>query len=330
MRGFLNSTQKLYEKIAKGELTGFTVPAFNIRTLTFDVARALFRAAKREKAGAFIIELAQSEMEYTNQTPEEYTKTCLKAAKTEKFTGPIFLQGDHFESSQNTAPASICKLIRKAIAAGFYNVDIDCSSLPMEENIKQTNYFVQFIKKTQPKNITISIGGEVGEIGGKNTTIDELERFLKGAKGIIKVAVQTGTAHGKGGEMDFRLLRALSEKAKEYGLAGVVQHGASTLPEEQFKKFPAAGACEIHLATIFQNIILDHPAFPQELKEKVGSLVEGGIEKKKALGLLKKDIWGISQKNIAQICEQLEEKFAFFFKALNVSGTKDLIKKIYY
>ena len=62
----------LYDAIGRGELTPkFTVPAHNIRALTYDVARALFRAAMRHDAGAFIFEIARSEIGYTEQRPAE-------------------------------------------------------------------------------------------------------------------------------------------------------------------------------------------------------------------------------------------------------------------
>jgi len=323
---FLSSTQKLYEKMVGGDCGGFTVPAFNIRALTFDVSRALFRAVKKEKVGAFIVELANSEMAYTDQSPEEYVSCLLGAALKEEFKGPLFIQGDHFKPNSG----DLEDLIRKSIKAGFYNIDIDCSALPMKDNFTQTAYFTNFIRQIEPKDLIISVGGEIGEIGSENTTLEELEDFIAGykkelsrygnIKEIIKVAIQTGTSHGKGGETDFELLFSLSEKTKEYGLAGVVQHGASTLSEDQFKKFPGAGAVEIHLATEFQNIIFDSDYLSQELKEKVT---------KKTLGNFKKEIWNIPQKNIDKICQELEEKFVFFFRALNVSGTSDLIKEIY-
>jgi len=46
---WLDSTQKLYEKMAQGEYKGFTVPAINIRTLTFDFAKTIFRAAHKDQ-----------------------------------------------------------------------------------------------------------------------------------------------------------------------------------------------------------------------------------------------------------------------------------------
>lgn len=330
---FLSSTQALYEKVATGEFSGFTVPAFNIRTLTFDVAKALFRAARKGKAGPFIIELAQSEMAYTNQSVEEYAAVVLAAACQENFKDPLFLQGDHFKlsSALEQEVEDLEGLIKASIKAGFYNIDIDVSALPLEENIKNTQYFTNLIRKLEPAGLTISVGGEVGEIGGENTTVEVLKQFMEGyqsalskqknLKGIIKVAVQTGTSHGKGGIIDWQILTELSRVAKEQGLAGIVQHGASTLPAEQFKEFPKCGVCEIHLATEFQNIILESPHFPQELKQKIHS--------KKDLGPLKKEIWSIPQKNINKIAEELEAKFRFFFKALNISGMREVVDEVY-
>ena len=338
---WLTSTQKLYEKVAKEKHQGFTVPALNIRTLTFDIAKAVFRAAEKEEVGAFIFEIARSEIDYTGQSSEEYIAAILGAAIEEDFKGPLFFQGDHFQIISKKYFSRIWKaeelkelknLIRRAIRAGFYNIDIDCSTLkPLKENFSLTAEFTSFIRKIEPKGLIVSVGGEVGKIGGENTTLEEFKEFIEGynqelsrygkLKGLIKIAVQTGTAHGKGGKTDFQLLQFLTKKAREYNIAGVVQHGASTLPKEEFKKFPEVDTLEIHLATKFQNMILDSLYFPQELKRKIHS--------KRDLGSFKKEIWDIPQKNRDKISEQLEEEFIFLFRALKVSQTKDLIKKVY-
>ena len=67
-----------------------------------------------------------------------------------------------------------------------------------------------------------------------------------------------------------RSMRELGAVARqEYGLAGAVQHGASTLPDELFHRFPAVETAEIHLATGFQNALYEHPAFPAELHREI-------------------------------------------------------------
>ena len=97
--------------------------------------------------------------------------------------------------------------------------------------------------------------------------------------GISKISIQTGTTHGgvvlpDGSvaqvNLDFNTLKTLSGIARrEYGLAGAVQHGASTLPPEAFHKFVECGAAEVHLATEFQNMIYESKHFPADLKKKM-------------------------------------------------------------
>ncbi|HBA38836.1 MAG TPA: aldolase, partial [Deltaproteobacteria bacterium] len=88
----------LYEAMGRGECKGFTVPAINIRGLTYDMARAVFRAALLNQVGAVIFEIARSEIGYTAQRPSEYAHVVIAAAIKEGFTGPLFIQGDHFQA----------------------------------------------------------------------------------------------------------------------------------------------------------------------------------------------------------------------------------------
>ena len=89
------SIHGLYMAIGRGEAGGFTVPAINIRALTYDTARAVVRAAKALGAGAVIFEISRGEMEYSRQTPDEYTAVVIGAALREGHSGPLFIQGDH-------------------------------------------------------------------------------------------------------------------------------------------------------------------------------------------------------------------------------------------
>ena len=52
---FPASIQGLYEAAGKGTFHGITVPAINIRGITYDVARAVFRAAMKDNVGAFYL-----------------------------------------------------------------------------------------------------------------------------------------------------------------------------------------------------------------------------------------------------------------------------------
>ncbi len=367
----------LYEARGRGELSGFTVPALNLRVLTYDGARAVFRTAKKLSAGAFIFEIARSEIGYTDQRPAEYTSVVLAAALRENWTGPVFLQGDHFQTNpkkMKTDPAkevrAIEDLIQEAIAAQFYQIDIDTSTLvdlskPSIDQQQRPNYencahFTRFIRKHQPREVEISVGGEIGEVGKENSTPEEFRgymegytRNLSGQKGIAKVSIQTGSAHGgmvapdgslKRMSVDFSVIETISKIAREeYGLAGAVQHGASTLPESDFGLFPRSGAAEIHLATGFQNIVFDHPALPELLRETIYRWLNehAGDERKpdetqeqflyksrkKAIGPFKEAFWNLPVGTREAIAEDLEEKFDFLFERLDAGDTRRHVEK---
>jgi fructose/tagatose bisphosphate aldolase len=375
------SIQGLYESRGRKECSGFTVPAFNIRGLSYDVARAVFRAALRLKAGPCIFELSRSESNYTDQKPSEYATVMVAAALREGYEGPVFIQGDHYQANAKKYAKDpevelqgIRDFCQESIAAGYYNIDIDTSTLvdlskpgvreQQRANFEASAKLAASVRSMEPTGITISLGGEIGEVGKQNSTVEELTAYMDGflaafskqagkKKGLSKISVQTGTTHGgvvlpDGSRaqvaIDFETLRALSAYARDhYGLAGVVQHGASTLPSEAFHKFAECEAAEVHLATEFQNLIYENPAFPSDLKEeiykylrkafadekKAGDTDEQFIYKtrKKAFGPFKRKLWELSAGVRSRIGNDLESKFAFLFERLNVQRRAELVKK---
>jgi len=369
------SIQGLYEAAGKAFYSQKTVPAINIRGLTYQVARAVFHAAIKDRVGAFIFEIARSEIGYTNQRPDEYAVCILAAALREGYSGPVFIQGDHFQINakkyavnKEAELKSIQDLIREAIAAGFYNIDIDASTIvdiskksledQQEANSTVTAKMTDFIRKIQPAGVTISIGGEIGEVGKYNSTVEDLKAFMTGyqkqldeSPGISKISVQTGTSHGgvvmpDGSlvkvKVDFETLEKISDKARQdYGMAGAVQHGASTLPDEAFDRFPQANTAEVHLATGFQNIIYDSPDFPADLWDRIREHLlntykserkpEDSDEqfiyktRKKAFGDFKNEIWHMPESNQEQIRAVLTDRFSLLFRKLNVIDTAELV-----
>ncbi len=370
------SIQGLYEEMGRN-YPGFTVPAMNIRGLTYDSARAVFRKALEKKVGAFIFEIARSEIGYTKQRPLEYSAVVLAAAVREGFQGPVFIQGDHFQLvrknflSDPAAETGYVKgLIREAVEAEFYNIDIDSSTLvdlekptlkeQQRPNFEKTAELAALIREIQPKGIEISVGGEIGEIGKKNSTPDELKAYLDGfretfkaGRGLSKLSVQTGTSHGgvvlpdgtlAKVKIDFETLRQLSEMArKDYGLSGAVQHGASTLPEEAFHMFPETGTSEVHLATGFQNIIYDSRHLPADFREEVYKFIKSEYAKekkedqteeqfiystrKKGFGPMKKNWWDLPAAIKGPIMKELEDKFELLFDKLKVVNTVEIVKR---
>ena len=305
------SIHDLYMARGRGEVAGFTVPAMNIRAAAFDTGRALFAAARELDVGALICEIARSELGYTDQRPAEYVAAVTAAAVREGWRGPLFIQGDHFQINAKKYAAdpepevrAVRDLIHEAIAAGFYNLDIDTSTLvdlshatlaeQQATNARLSAELTALIRKLEPAGVTVSVGGEIGEVGTENSTPEELRAYMDGYNrdladigvrsgrpltGLSKISVQSGTSHGgvvlADGSIaevaiDFKTLELLSTLSRdEYGLGGAVQHGASTLPEGAFGTFPEAETAEIHLATNFQNIFYEHEQLPSELRERM-------------------------------------------------------------
>src|SRR6266480_1688315 len=191
------SIHELYLARGRGEVQPFTTPAMNIRVLSYDSARAVFRAAKRLDVGALICEIARSEMGYTEQRPAEYVAVMTAAALREGFTGPLFIQGDHVQVNAKKYAAdaeaelqALRTLIEEELHAGFYNIDVDTSTLvdlsqPNLDEQQRTNYeraaeLTQFIRDREPEHVTVSVGAEIGEVGGKNSDVHELKAFMEG------------------------------------------------------------------------------------------------------------------------------------------------------
>ena len=142
-------------------------------------------------------------------------------------------------------------------------------------------------------------------------------------------------------KLDFATLERLSIVAREYGLAGAVQHGASTLPHELFHRFPEVETAEIHLATGFQNALFEHPDFPADLMKQMqawcfaNTADERGAgeaddvflykTRKKSLGPFKRQLWELPTKG-AIIASQ-EETLRFLFGKLRVNGSKAMVDK---
>lgn len=372
------SIAPVYHALGKGEIAPMTVPAFNVRGLTYPLARAIWRIAIQMQTGPVIFELAPSESTGCDQTFEEYAAMVMAAAYKEGYQGPVFLQGDHFNLDSKDDLIHIEELAISVIETGFYQIDIDGSHLYDKQadslagfhapNAKITAELIDTLRCAQPRNIHLTLGGEVGEIGGKNTSLDDLTAFHDELQkhlpthtpGLDKISAQTGTTHsgivlsdGSTGRMqvDFDLIRDLSSQAREFGWSGLVQHGASTLQVEDLARLPKAGVVEVHLATQIQNILFDHPAFPQDLRNQMiaeltttslgaeGDKLDASSDLSEAQrfyqarwaawGLYKSELWNLPTTVIDQVCDSLSEWVAAIFKALQLENRKQVLKNYY-
>ena len=373
-----SSIHDLYMARGRGETGGYTVPAINVRGMSYDTARSIFRTAIKLNAGAFLLEIARSEIAYTDQRPSEYVAVMMAAALREGWRGPLFIQGDHFQVNAKKFAAdpvpevnAVKALAREAIAAGFYNIDIDTSTLvdlskpnlneQQRVNFERAAEMTKLIREIEPKGVTVSVGGEIGEVGTENSTVEELQAYMEGfnrtlarvapgTEGLSKISVQSGTTHGgvvlpdgtiADVQIDFGTLQRLSEVARnEYGLSGAVQHGASTLPDSAFHNFPRTETAEIHLATNFQTMLYDR--IPSGLRDEIYEWLRENAKderkpsdsdeqffyktRKKALGPFKKRFWDLDESVKRELAAAYDDKFAFLFTQLAITNTADAVR----
>jgi fructose/tagatose bisphosphate aldolase len=342
------------------------------------MSRTALETAAAMDGAALIFELARSEQTYTFQRPADYATSILCGAIAAGWRGPVFIQGDHYQfvakkyaTDPEGVATEIARACRLAVDAGYRNIDIDASTLvdlalptvqeQQRVNAVRTAEAVALVRELEPAGVEISMGGEIGEVGHQNSTAVELAAYLdefdvalagrrSGALGLRKVSVQTGTSHGgvplPGGgvaevALDFSVLRDLGELARARGLAGAVQHGASTLPEDLFHRFPEVGAAEIHLATGFQNILLDHPALDANLRSEITAWLRANAAdeakpgdtdeqflyrtRKKALGPFKQALWEAA--GTPEILATQRAKFESLFSQLGVRGSRALVER---
>lgn len=142
----------------------------------------------------------------------------------------------------------------KAIDSGFNSVMLDCSLLPLEENIELVKEVVSYAK-----NCDVTVEGEVGSIGGTeeetregyNAKLEDCIRFVKETK-VDSLAAAVGSIHGmneKGiAKLDFDLIKRINESVS----VPLVLHGGSGISDEDIKKAIESGISKININTELQ------------------------------------------------------------------------------
>ena len=275
--------------------------------LSYDTARAaLPRGARARRRAPSSSRSPAARSATPSSGPAEYAAVVLAAAIREEWEGPVFLQGDHFQTNPKKMKenpekeiAAIEALIEEAIPAGFFQIDIDTSTLvdlskptldeQQRRNVELAARFTKFIRCTRARRRCRSpSGGEIGEVGKENSTPEELRAYMDGYRqalgggesGIAKVSVQTGSSHGgivaarRHGPARRDRLRVTAGRSRRSPARSTAWPArSSTAPRrcrpEFFGHFPDHDCAEIHLATEFQNMVYEHPSLPLPLKREI-------------------------------------------------------------
>jgi fructose-bisphosphate aldolase, class II len=180
--------------------------------------------------------------------------SALVQSLREEYQFPIFLNADHTHS----LPSAV-----EAAKAGFDWIVFDVSTLPFEENVRQTKAAVEAVKALRPD---ILVEGEIGDIGSGSEIHDSAPDLAKGltsplqAKQFVQetrvdtLAPAVGNMHGLlksmlAGDVKKRLdierIRAIKAEARIF----MTLHGASGTDDNDMREAIAAGITVVHINT---------------------------------------------------------------------------------
>ncbi|MDY6964583.1 MAG: class II fructose-1,6-bisphosphate aldolase [Halobacteriota archaeon] len=221
------------EILDKADAEGYAVGAFNINNM--EILQAIVNAAKSERSPVMVA-VSEGAIKYAGID----FLTCLVKTAASSTDVPMALHLDHGKDF---------KVILSCIRHGFTSLMIDASSLPLEENVKETKRVVEVAHP-----LGISVEAELGRLQGveDNVSVSERDAILinpEEAKFFVEetevdsLAPAIGTSHGafkfKGkAELDFERLK----ETKKLTRIPLVLHGASSVPEEILEKASRYGA----------------------------------------------------------------------------------------
>jgi ketose-bisphosphate aldolase len=239
--------QTLRTLFQQAEIAGIAVGHFNVSDLS--ALKAVFQAA-RDLIAPVIVGVSEGEREFmgTRQV------AALVKSLREEYDFPIFLNADHTHS----LPSAV-----EAAKAGFDWIVFDVSTLPFEENIRQTKSAVETLKTLRPD---ILVEGEIGDIGHGSEIHDTAPELQKGLTtpaqarqfveetGIDTLAPAVGNMHGMlksmvAGEtrkrLDIERIRAIKSNVGIF----MTLHGASGTDDNDLREAIGAGITVVHINT---------------------------------------------------------------------------------
>jgi fructose-bisphosphate aldolase class II len=238
--------QRLRNILERSQQTGVAIGHFNVSDLT--LLKAVFSAAHQLNVPV-IVGASKGERDFLGVSEIANLVRILR----ERFDFPIFLNADHTHSLAEAIDAA---------KAGFDAVVFDLSSLPFEENIRQTKEAVEKLRAINPN---IIVEGEIGDIGtgseihedapdlSRLTTPQEAKEYVD-STGVDLLAPAVGNMHGMltnmvSGKSKIHLNVERIAQIKNAARVFLTLHGGSGTDDEDLRKAIAVGINIIHINT---------------------------------------------------------------------------------
>jgi len=223
----------LHEILKLAEEHQCAVPAFNV----YNMETVMGVAAAAEETGKPVI------FQLYSRLFDEPCGRYVMAAAHEAAEGlktPCVIHLDH---------GAGMKEVTRALRMGASSIMRDSSSLPLEDNIRETKEVVDICE-----NLGIQVEGELGHIGTTKepiptafTDVEEARRFVK-ETGICALAVLIGNAHGRYKLAPHLNIQRVSEISKATHIP-LVLHGGTGIPDDQILDAIANGVRKVNFGT---------------------------------------------------------------------------------
>jgi ketose-bisphosphate aldolase len=239
--------ETLRKILEQADTNGVAVGHFNISDLV--ALKAVFEAARDLKVPV-IVGVSEGERRFMGV---RQVSAIVKSLR-EEYDFPIFLNADHTHSLSSAIEAA---------RAGFDWIVFDVSTLPFEENVRQTKAAVETLKALRPD---ILVEGEIGDIGSgseihdvapdlrkgltspaqarqfvEETRVDTLAPAVGNMHGLLKSMVTSDSKK----RLDIERIRAIKAEARIF----MTLHGASGTDDNDLKEAIAVGITVVHINT---------------------------------------------------------------------------------
>lgn len=215
----------------------YAIGSFN--TYNLEVTQGIVDAASNRNAPVIIM-VSEGTIEYAGLKPITHIVSTI--AKNEAVTVPVALHLDHGKKFHSVV---------ETINAGFTSVQIDGSSLAIDENIMLTKQIVEY---AHSRNVIVQ--GEVGRIPGVHSTAEKT-RVIKGTltdvneavrfvaeTSVDTLAISIGNCHGLyEAALHYDLLQQLRQAID----IPLVLHGGSGIKAEDIKRLIAGGINDVNI-----------------------------------------------------------------------------------
>ncbi|HSX25023.1 MAG TPA: class II fructose-1,6-bisphosphate aldolase [Candidatus Andersenbacteria bacterium] len=233
---------KPHQIFADALASDYAIGAFN--TSNMELSQGILRAAEKQKSPV-IIQTSEGGIEYAG------LKTISRIITTlaEESSVPVIMHLDHGKSLD---------MAKRCIEVGYTSVMIDQSTLPFDQNIKNTKEVVEYAH-ARGVWVEAELGAIVGNEGVKDlqgghtpdsflTDPNQAKKFVE-STGVDALAVSVGTIHGafSGQEyIRFELLQQIQEMIPHMPL---VLHGASGISSEDLSRACVTHVCKVNVDT---------------------------------------------------------------------------------